>query len=231
MTPDDTDGNARRDEESDVPNAEGRTTRRDAGVAADGRETDEWPVALRGVTEVVVATLGPNDLYNQAALGLHAGEPVTARTWGRTRTRRNVEERGEAYVQFTRDPVAFVEAALGIYETDAPLLPETAAWVRVTVEPIDSGNDAGTEWTDWRLEPVTAAVRDRTVPTISRGHGAVIEATVAASRLNVDAYDDTTLLDRLSYLESVVETCGDDDERRAFDRLSTLVPWRDRDDR
>ena len=57
-------------------------------------ETDaDWPVDLRGVTESIVATLGPNDRWNMAALGLHApddsGEPVTATTWGNTRTRRN----------------------------------------------------------------------------------------------------------------------------------------------
>ena len=45
-----------------------------------------WPLELRGVTEAVVTTRGPNDRWNLAALGLFAGDPVTARTWGRTRT-------------------------------------------------------------------------------------------------------------------------------------------------
>jgi len=52
----------------------------------------EWPVDLAGVTESVVTTLGPNDQWNLAALGLHAPDgdgPVTATTWGRTRTWRN----------------------------------------------------------------------------------------------------------------------------------------------
>ena len=39
-------------------------------------------------------------------------DPVTATTYGRTRTWRNFRERGGGYVQFTRDPVDFVEAAL-----------------------------------------------------------------------------------------------------------------------
>ncbi|MFC6737614.1 DUF447 domain-containing protein, partial [Halolamina salina] len=38
---------------------------------------DGWPVPLRGVTESVIATMGPNGLWNLAALGLHAGDPVT----------------------------------------------------------------------------------------------------------------------------------------------------------
>jgi len=61
---------------------------------------DGWPVALRGVTESIVTTLGPNDRWNVAALGLHApddpSDPVTARTYGRTRTWRNFTERGAA---------------------------------------------------------------------------------------------------------------------------------------
>jgi hypothetical protein len=69
---------------------------------------EDWLVELRGVTESIVATLGPNGRWNLAALGLFAGEPVTSRTWGNTRTRRNFHREGEGYVQFTRDPVDFV---------------------------------------------------------------------------------------------------------------------------
>jgi hypothetical protein len=46
---------------------------------------------------------------------------------------------------------------------------------------------------------------------------------VAASRLDVQAYDRETLLDRLQYFESVVETAGSERERAAFQRLETLV--------
>ena len=42
--------------------------------AAAGPETTEWPVSLTGVTESVVTTLGPNGLWNAAALGLFADE-------------------------------------------------------------------------------------------------------------------------------------------------------------
>jgi len=79
-----------------------------------------WPVDLRGVTESIVATLGPNDLWNMAALGLHApdetGEPVRATTWGNTRTRRNFHRQGGGVVEFTTDPREFVDAAVTIRE-------------------------------------------------------------------------------------------------------------------
>ena len=205
-----------------------------------------WPVRLRGVTESVVTTLGPNDRYNAAALGVHAPDreestgsgPVVgaatttaggdtaharARTWGRTRTRRNFEARGEGYVQFLEDPVVFVDAALDIHEVDDPVLDSAAAWVRVETERTDAGREGGTEWVDWRLVPVEYEVRRRTVPAFDRGGIAVVEATVAASRLDVDAYDTDDLLDRLAYFESVVDRCGGPAERAAMERFHELV--------
>lgn len=182
-------------------------------------EAVEWPVTVRGVTESVVATLGPNDRWNLAALGLFEGEPVTARTWGRTRTWRNFRERGGGYVQFTTDPVDFVDAACSTREADDPILDTADAWARVTVEQIDDGESKGTEWVDWALRPVEMDVVRRVVPTTNRGYYAVVEATVAVSRLDVQEYDANELRDRIEYLEGVVEQCGGERERVAFDRL------------
>jgi len=185
-----------------------------------------WPVELAGVTESVVTTLGPNDLWNVAALGLHAPDgdgPVTATTWGRTRTWRNFRERGKAYVQFTRDPVDFAEAALSIREESEPVLSSADAWVRVSIERLDEGADGGTRWVKWALVPEELGVERRVVPTTNRGHAAVVEATVAASRLDVPAYDRERLLDRLAYFESVVETAGSEREQAAFERVRELV--------
>jgi hypothetical protein len=206
----------------------------------------DWPVRLRGVTESVVTTLGPNDRYNVAALGIHAPDDgrgtgddraenaggdssdidsacARARTWGRTRTWRNFTERGEGYVQFVRNPVVFVDATLGIRELDGPVLPDADAWVRVTVERIDAGRDGGTEWVDWRLVPVERDVRRRVVPAFDRGYAAVVEATVAASRLDVDAYDTGTLRERIAYFERVGDRCGGPEVQAAFERFHELV--------
>jgi len=193
-----------------------------------------WPVELRGVTESVVATRGPNDRWNLAALGLRVRDddgadsvaspgPVTARTWGQTRTRRNFTERGRGHVQFTRDPVDFVEAALGIVERDEPVVASVDASVEVTVDRRREGETAGTTWVDWRLDPVDATVQQRVVPVTNRGYNAVVEGTVAASRLGVATYESETLLDRLAYFETVVERCGGPAEGAAWDRLRELV--------
>ncbi|WP_135824451.1 DUF447 domain-containing protein [Halorussus ruber] len=202
--------------------------RRDGGVAG-------WPVEFRGVTESLATTLGPNDLWNVAALGLHPPESdapdcdeaadgvVTARTWGNTRTRRNFHRQGGGYVQFTRDPVDFVDATLSIYEIDEPLLDSADAWVEVEVEQVDSGESGGTEWEEWKLRPRESGVERETVPTVTRGFPAVVEATVAASRLDVPEYDQTELRERLDYFEEVGRKCGDQRVRAALDKLAEYV--------
>jgi hypothetical protein len=193
------------------------------GGGCDDADGDGWPVELGGITESVVTTLGPDERWNVAALGIHAGDPVTARTYGRTRTWRNFREQGGGYVQFTRDPREFVAAALDTVTVSDPVLDGADAWVRVTVERRDVADEQGTQVVTWALRPTESGVERRTVPTTDRGHAAVVEATVAASRLDVDAFDRQTLLDRLAYFEGVVDACGGEREREAFARVRDLV--------
>ncbi|WP_080506077.1 DUF447 domain-containing protein [Halorubrum sp. BV1] len=213
----------------------------------DGVSLDGWPVRLRGVTESVVTTLGPNGRWNAAALGLHApdgsaeaeappdsdateapGGSVTARTYGRTRTWRNFTERGGGVVQFTTDPRTFVDAALTVHEVDDPVLATADAWVEVRAEQVASETDGETTIRTWELDPVESAVLAERVPTVNRGFGAVVDATVAASRLDVPGFDEETLLDRLAYFADVVERCGGPAEREAFARIHEVTGWRDR---
>lgn len=185
-----------------------------------------WPVELSGVTETVATTRGPNDRWNVAALGVRAGDPVTATTWGRTRTWRNFTERGGGYVQFVTDPVDFVEAACSIREADEPVLDSAAAWVEVDVRPLDDGNEGDTGWVEWALRPVESAVERETVPTWNRATWAVVEATVAASRLDVAGYDADEQRARIRRSASVVDSCAGERERTAWQRFEELVDWR-----
>ncbi|WP_248515733.1 DUF447 family spectrin-like domain-containing protein [Salinarchaeum laminariae] len=235
------------------------------GIDPDGELVDGWPTRLTGVTETIVATKGPNGLWNQAALGITpdaantdsvepgSDTPMTARTYGKTRTRRNfdaisgsdvntsgketsptkIDEKlqpgptdAEAFVQFTRDPLDFVEAALGVFETDAPILASADAWTRIIVDEGGRTDDQGTEIVEWSLSPVESGVRDRVVPTVNRGCAAVIEATVPASRLDVEAFDDADGLERLAKLGDVVATAGDERSTAAFARIDEHVGWR-----
>lgn len=204
----------------------------DGGGEPSGSGPAGWPVALRGVTETVVATLGPNDLWNVAALGVHAPEdrtgPVTARTYGRTRTRRNFAGRGSGVVQFTTDPREFVDAALTVREEPDPVLPGADAWVEVDVNRVESEERGDVDVVTWALSPVESEVREQRVPTINRGFGAVVDATVAASRLGVAEFDEDELLSRLQYFAETVERCGGPREREAFASIDEITDWRDR---
>ncbi|TKX75309.1 DUF447 family protein [Halorubrum sp. GN11_10-6_MGM] len=212
----------------------------DHGDAVPERAAPEgWPVPLRGVTESVVTTLGPNDRWNVAALGLHAPEtdadgepagPVTARTYGRTRTWRNFAERGGGVVQFTVDPRTFVDAALTVREVDEAVLPSADAWVEVRAEEVAAETEGDTTIRTWELTPVESEILSERVPTVNRGFGAVVDATVAASRLDVPRFDAAELLDRLRYFADVVERCGGPAEREAFARIDEATGWRERSD-
>lgn len=191
----------------------------------------EWPVEIDGVIESLITTPEQEGRWNVAALGLHADDnrvptgTVRARTWGKTRTRRNFERTGVGYVQFLRDPKLFVEAALGVYEIDEPILETAAAWAEVEVHRIGTGTVGGTEWVDWALRPEKVEIRRRTVPTIDRALGAVVEMTVAASRLGVPAYDDGVLHERLDFYATVVDSCGGPAARSAVRRIGSLTDW------
>lgn len=201
---------------------------------SDGDDAGRWPVEIRGVTESVVTTLGPNDRWNVAALGLREpdtpGDPVRAITFGNTRTRRNFHREAAdgdvaGFVQFTRDPVLYVEAALSIREVDEPVMDGADAWVEVEAESVAVDDTGDTTMEHWALHPVGSGVVREVVPTTNRGYNAVFEATVAASRLDVDEYDAAVLRERLEYFEEVCRTCGGAREQEAFDRLNELVDW------
>jgi hypothetical protein len=193
------------------------------------------------VTESVATTRGPNDRWNVAALGLHApdgtapdpdpsafaaDDPVTATTWGRTRTWRNFRERDGGVVQFVTDPRDFVDAALSVREEPDPVLDSAAAWVRVEATSRGHERVEGARRERWALAPTESAVRERRVPTHDRGFAAVVDATVAASRLDVDAYESAALRDRLRYFETVVDSCGGPRVREAFARVDEYADWR-----
>ena len=185
----------------------------------------DWPVAFDGIAETVTLTRDPDGRWNVAALGVHAGDPATARTWGETVTRRNFERTGEGVVAFPDDPVLFVDAALTERKESSPRLDGLAARVEVAVDERDRGTDGGTEWVDWTLVPHDSEVLRRSVPVTNRGFNAIVEMTVAASRLGVPAYDDETLRGRLAYFAEVVETCGGARERAALEKLRDVVDW------
>lgn len=199
----------------------------DRPAGRDRRDPDGrgWPVAFNGVTETIVATPNDDGGWNQAAFGVHAGDPPWGRSWGETTTHRNLTRAGTGVMQFPTDPIAVVEAALGTYVTDGPVLTTAAAWVSVEATVRDRGTEDGTTWTEWVLTPGNHGIRERTVPTLRRARTAVIEAAVAASRLDVDAYDHGRLKAVLNRAAATVDRTGTERERAAVDRIATLTDW------
>jgi hypothetical protein len=215
---------------SDEPNGWGRTGDETGDWSPENHAPEGWPVPLRGVTESVIATVGPNERWNLAALGIHAGDPVTARTYGTTRTRRNFDRQGGGVVQFVADPRDFVDAALSIREEPSPVLDSADAWVDVEAEQVDSHEEAGTIIREWELQPVDGAVVRERPTTTNRAFGAVVEATVAASRLDTPGFDEAALLDRLTFFRDVVGRCGGAREQEAMRRVAAYTDWRERVD-
>ncbi|MFC6735680.1 DUF447 domain-containing protein, partial [Halolamina salina] len=119
----------------------------------------------------------------------------------------------------------FVDAALSIREASEPVLPSADAWVEVDATLVDSWTEAGTTIREWELTPGESEVVREDPTTINRGFGAVVEATVAASRLGVAGFDDADLPERLDFLAGVVERAGGAREREAMTRIEEYADW------
>jgi len=198
---------------------------RPAGENRSDPDGQGWPVTFNGVTETVIATPNDNGSWNQAAFGVHAGDPPWGRSWGKTTTHQNLVRAGTGVIQYPTDPVAIVEAALGTYVTDGPVLTTAAGWVTIEATIQDRGTDGGTAWTEWALTPKAYGIRERTIPTLRRAQTAVIEAAVAASRLDVDAYNRRQLEATLKRATTTVDRTGTEREQAAIDRIIALTSW------
>ena len=184
----------------------------------------DWPIDFDGIVETVTTTHQPDGSWAVAALGIQQRDgDIVARTWGETRTKRNLSRTGVGFVQLIPDAVIFTRAALERWSREEAIFPEAAAWIEIEATPIDSGSEAGTDWVDWSLQPTDHEVRRQSVPLPGRGLAAVIEMTVTASRLDVPAYADEPLRERLQYFAEVATRCGGPTERDAVDRIERIV--------
>ena len=190
--------------------------------------TTKAAIHIDGIAETVVTTELPDGSWNAAALGVWTADEaqvLRARTWGDTRTRRNFDRTGHGVIHLLADPERFVRAALGIWERPTATIHDAAAWTPVTVTKRQSGTANDVEWTEWDLQPESWRITERRVPIPNRGFAAVIEMTIAASRLSVPGYDEAELTDRLAYFHAVARRCGGPAVRAACDRVIETVDW------
>ena len=187
------------------------------------RET-VWPFSTTGIIESVITTEQADGSWNVAALGVHTdGSTYSAKTWGETRTRVNLSRTNYGYVQTITDSMDYARAALDRWTVDDPILPSAAAWVSVETAKTETGSTNGTTWVKWILHPEHSEIKERHVPTPTRGFPAVVEMTIAASRLGVPSYDQDLLVERLDYFNDVVKTCGTQQDREAANWILSTI--------
>jgi hypothetical protein len=174
------------------------------------------------ITETVATTRDEEDTPNAAPMGvLKENDGVYARLWEGSTTLENVRATERVVVNFTRDPVVYVETALGDnggdFVSDGRLR-DADGWVRCDAEhvPNPEGRD---EVTRWRLVERERNVAKRALPTHSRGFASVIEATVHATRLSFKP----ELCELIEHHLEVVRKCGGKREREAANLVEEHV--------
>ena len=176
------------------------------------------------ITETVATTRDGDGEPNAAPMGVRCeGGGTYANLWEGSTTLENVRATNEVVVNFTRDPVVYVESALGDgsgFVVDGHLR-DADGWVRCDAERADGegGDETRDEVTRWRLIERERRIENRVVPTHSRGFGSVIEATVHATRLDIKP----ELRDLYEHHVEVAERCGGEREREAAERLRGYV--------
>lgn len=192
-----------------------------------------WRLLYGEITETVAVT-GGDDGSNVAPMGVVRPEPdsgggdgeedrVFARLWRGSDTLDNVRDSGRVVVNFTRDPVVYVESALG--DADDRVvdgrLEGADAWIRCEAERDGVERDGDVE--RWRLREEGTTVETRRVFAVNRGFNAVVEAAVDATRLELRP----ELRERVQRNVEVALKCGGPREEEAVEVLREHVDLED----
>lgn len=174
------------------------------------------------ITETVATTRNEEGEPNAAPMGvLREEDGVYSRLWEGSTTLENVRATNEVVVNFTRDPVVYVESAIGDcggeFVTDGRLR-DADGWIRCDAERVDEHEERD-EVTWWRLTERERRVVERVLPTHSRGFASVIEATVHATRLEFDP----ELRELVDHHLEIARKCGGKREREAADLIEKSV--------
>lgn len=170
------------------------------------------------ITETVATTYDEDGEPNAAPMGVIRDDSIYARLWDGSTTLENVRETNEVVVNFTRDPVVYVEAAMGDgsdFVVDGRLR-DADGWVRCDARQVKEESDGVTRW---RLRERERAVEERVLPRHSRGFASVIEATVHATRLEFKP----ELRELYEHHIDVARKCGGDREAEAVERLVRYI--------
>jgi uncharacterized protein len=177
------------------------------------------------ILETIVTTLDGEGRPNFAPMGVEWGEEeIVLKPYRETTTFRNLDQVGEAVVNVVDDVLYFVKSALS-----SPLFPSAPA---VVVRGVVL--DAACSWRELRVrERDTSAARARfSCGVVHRGvrreflgynraRGAVIEATILATRTRILPIGE--ILDEYRRLQVVVDKTSGPGEREAMSLLTDFV--------
>ncbi len=190
--------------------------------------SNDWSFLDARITETVATTQGKAGL-NAAPMGIirEDGDGY-ARLWEGSDTLENVRSTRRVVVNFSSDPVVYVEGALSELgseyfethaDTDPPRLSDeyADAWLRCSAECVGEERDGDVE--RWRLVPEEGETRRRRLFTVDRGFNSVIEATVHATRVEFEP----ELEELIRHHLGIARKCGGDRVREAADLIEEYV--------
>jgi hypothetical protein len=177
------------------------------------------------IIETIFSSLDPAGKPNFAPMGILWGEEsLIVRPFRDTTTCRNLLTSGFGVVNLTDDVQAFVQTAL--YDATLSYFParvvpgvvfqDACAWREVEV--IDESGSA--ERAEVRCKVVFKGTQ-REILGLCRAHGAVIEATILATRLHLLPHE--SILSDLEKFRRIVQKTGGDKEKLAFEQVSEYV--------
>jgi hypothetical protein len=192
----------------------------------------EEPRARLPLIETVVTTLEPGGEVNCAAMGVRWGdEELVWWPFEGTRTLRNLRARGEAVVHLTDDALLFVQSALGrpqpatrpATQVDGGVIETCSAWREVVVTEIAEPTGELPR-PQVRARVVAAGLGSQPPLGMCRARHAVVEASIAASRLRLLGPDHVA--GELDRLQELVDRAAGPRERAAMDYVRDYVARR-----
>lgn len=177
------------------------------------------------ILETIVSTVDSAGRPNFAPMGIVVEEErVLLRPFRDARTWKNLQEVGEGVVNFTDDVLVFARCAAGEHvpphrpaeKVRGFILEDVCHWKEFRVESADLREERGRFWAR-----VVAGGRGRDFAGLNRGKHAVIEATIAATRVHLLGRE--RVREELGRLRPLVEKTGGPQEREAFAYLEARV--------
>ncbi len=171
----------------------------------------------KGINEVIVITFDRDGRINTAPIGIivedEKGLNAKARIY-ESHTRKNVENGSRFFTNTTYDPIVFAISSFDdldeeYFESlDPPIIKNSLVWCEFKAE-------IKGDFVNLRL--LDGEILRGCIRAVNRGFNALIEALVCATKYR--AIRDYKMLKEIDRYRVIVEKCGSDDEKRAFETM------------